>query len=141
MARVLCVDRLVGIADDCEVARLADPQLQQALLERVGVLVLVDADPGLLGLDGPGGGGVRFEQLDRQREHVLEVDPPVALLLALVVGVDAREEVGRDGRPIWCFLLPLVGRDAADLARLLFLPVPAPARMTSGPLVTWAAAR
>ncbi len=43
---------------------------------------------------------VRLEQLDGQREHVLEVDPPGACLGALVVGVEAREEVGRDGRPI-----------------------------------------
>ena len=90
------VDGLVGIAHHREVARVAQPQLEQALLERVGVLVLVDADPGLLGLDGGGGVGVRLEQLDGEREHVLEVDPVGALLGALVAGVEAREEVGRD---------------------------------------------
>ena len=74
------VDRLVGIADDREVARLADPQLEQALLERVRVLVLVDADPRLLALDEARGLLVRLEQLDGQREHVLEVDPPGAVL-------------------------------------------------------------
>ena len=38
------VDRLVGVADDDQVAAVAGERLQQPLLRRVGVLVLVDED-------------------------------------------------------------------------------------------------
>ena len=39
------VDRLVLVADDAQVVAIAQPQLEEALLERVRVLVLVDAEP------------------------------------------------------------------------------------------------
>ena len=44
------VDRLVGVADDDEVAAVAGESLEQADLARVGVLVLVDEDPGSTGV-------------------------------------------------------------------------------------------
>ena len=61
------VDRLVLVADDAQVARLAEPQLEQPLLERVRVLVLVDAEPALARADGRGGVGVGLEQLGPSR--------------------------------------------------------------------------
>ena len=59
------VDRLVLVADDADVLAIAEPQLQEALLERVRVLVLVDAEPALAGADGLGGVRVGLEQVDR----------------------------------------------------------------------------
>ncbi len=114
------VDRLVGIAHDRDVGRLAQPQLEQALLERVGVLVFVDADPGLLVLHQARGVLVRLEEVDGEREHVLEVDPMRAFLGTLVAGVDTREEVRGDRGTVLRqgVFLPARGRDAADLGPL-----------------------
>ena len=42
--------------------------------------------------------GVVLEQLDGRDQHVVEVDPAGPLLRPLVVGVQAGEELDRDGR-------------------------------------------
>ena len=69
------VDRLVLVADDAQVARLAEPQLEQPLLERVRVLVLVDAEPALARADRRGRLRVGLEQVDGLDQQVVEVDP------------------------------------------------------------------
>ena len=69
------VDRLVGVADDAHVGRRARPQLQEPLLERVRVLVLVDAEPALPGPDRRSGLRIAFEEVDRLGQQVVEVDP------------------------------------------------------------------
>ncbi len=92
------VDRLVLVADDAQVGAVAQPQLEQPLLERVGVLVFVDADPALARAHGLQRVGVGLEQVDRLDQQVVEVDPPGARLGTLVVGEDLDEEVGRDRR-------------------------------------------
>ena len=74
-------------------------QLEQPFPERVGVLVLVDAEPGLAGADEGRGGLVGLEQGDGLEQHVLVVDEPGAVLRPLVSRVHPREEVGRHGCP------------------------------------------
>ena len=56
------VDRLVLVADDAQVVAVAEPELEEALLERVRVLVLVDAEPALPGADRRGGVRVGLEE-------------------------------------------------------------------------------
>ncbi len=69
------VDRLVRVADDAQVAPIAQPQPEQVLLEPVRVLVLVDAEPRVALAHEADGVLVGLVQLDGQGEHVLEVDP------------------------------------------------------------------
>ena len=92
------VDRLVLVAHDAQVAPIADPQLEEPLLERVCVLVLVDAEPRLPGPHDRRRLAVRFEQVDRLDEQVVEVDPAGPRLRALIAVVDPHEQVGRDRR-------------------------------------------
>ena len=92
------VDRLVGVADDAQVAAIAQPQAQQILLEPIRVLVLVDAEPAVAPMRQRQRVGIGLVQLDRQRQHVLEVDPVRALLGLLVSAPEGAEDVGRDGR-------------------------------------------
>ena len=82
------VDRLLRVADRGHVVAVAAPRLEQAELERVHVLELVDEEvaepPALRGrerlvlLEGPGDEG----------EQVVEVDQAAAALAVLVGGVD-----------------------------------------------------
>ena len=90
------VDGLVFVADDAQVAAIARPQLQQALLHRVRVLVFVHAEPALPGVDGRGGLRVGLEDVDGPGQQVVEVHPPGPGLGALVAGEDADEQVERD---------------------------------------------
>ena len=92
------VDRLVLVADDADVAPVAQPQLEQPLLHRVRVLVLVHAEPALASADGLGCLRVGLEDLDGLDEQVIEIDPAGACLGPLVAGEDPREQVDRDGR-------------------------------------------
>ncbi len=92
------VDRLVLVADDAQVVALAEPQLQEPLLERVRVLVLVDAEPAFPGADRRAGIGVDLEEVDRLDQEVVEVDAPGPGLGPLVVDEDAGDQVGRDRR-------------------------------------------
>ena len=87
------VDRLGRVADDAEVAPLPQPQVEQALLERVDVLVLVDDEVAVLAAHGPGDLVVLAQDADGEQQDVLEVDDP-ALGLDLLVG---GEEPGHRG--------------------------------------------
>ena len=69
------VDRLVLVTDDGEVVPPAQPRVEERLLERVRVLVLVDREPAVAVADLVGDARVALDQPDRPLEHVLEVDP------------------------------------------------------------------
>ena len=91
------VDRLVLVADDPDVLAAAKPRVEERLLQRVRVLVLVDREPAISITDFIGDGGVRLDQPDRQFEHVLEVDPPGAPLGDFVAAIQTGHEVGGEG--------------------------------------------
>ncbi len=84
------VDRLVGVADHAQVAPVAEPQPEQVLLEPVRVLVLVDAEPAVAPMDERERVRIGLVQLDRQGQHVLEVDPVRPLLGRLVSAPEVR---------------------------------------------------
>ena len=88
------VDRLVLVADDSEVVPPAEPSVEERLLERVRVLVLVDREPAVPVADLVGDARVGLDQPDRQLQHVLEVDPPGAPLGRLVAAVQTGHQVG-----------------------------------------------
>ena len=77
-------DRLIVVADDADVVARAEPQVQQRLLQRVHVLVLVDGE----GLEARphDGGGLRVTRRTGapRPEQVLEVDRARSLLAPLV---------------------------------------------------------
>ena len=83
------VDRLVLVADDREVVAAAEPGVEQRLLERVRVLVLVDREPSIARPDLGGDSLVALDQLHGHRQHVLEVDEPGPVAGGLVVPVEA----------------------------------------------------
>ena len=82
------VDGLGDVPDDAQLAAPSQPQVQQALLERGDVLVLVDDE--VLVLAAHLGGDVLAvqEDPDGQQEHVLEVDDAALALGLLVEGQD-----------------------------------------------------
>lgn len=82
------VDRLAGIADHAQVVPVAEPQLQQALLERADVLVLVDHEVLVLGADLIGDVVPVLEDADGEQQDVLEVDDRAVPLEVLVDVVD-----------------------------------------------------
>lgn len=84
------VDGLAGVPDHAQVVPLAEPQLQQALLERADVLVLVDHEVLVLGADLLGDVVPVLEDGNGQQQDVLEVDH-TALPLEVLVG---RVELG-----------------------------------------------
>src|SRR6202007_2172805 len=86
------------VADDAQVVALAQPEIEERLLEQVDVLVLVDRERTVLSAEGRRRALVVLEQADRALEQVLEVEKPFRLLAPLVVEVDARHEVGGDRR-------------------------------------------
>ena len=92
------VDRLVVVADDAEVVAVAEPVLEQRLLQEIDVLILVDGERAVLSAEGRGRASVALEQAHRPLEQVLEVEEAVGLLASLVVDVDLRHQVDRDGR-------------------------------------------
>ena len=84
------VDRLRRVPDDADVAPLAQPQVEQGLLEAVDVLVLVDDEVPVLVAHRPGHLLVLAQDADHEEQDVLEVDDaPVGL--DLLVG---RDEAG-----------------------------------------------
>ena len=92
------VDGLVLVADHGQVPPLPQPGLQQRLLQRVGVLVLVDREPAVLAAELLGHVLAGLEPLQHADQHVLEVDPPGPLLGPLVAPEHAREQVTGDRR-------------------------------------------
>ena len=89
------VDRLVLVADDREVIAAAEPGVEQRLLERVRVLVLVDREPSIARPDLGRDSLVALDQLHGHRQHVLEVDEPGPVAGGLVVPIEASHEVRR----------------------------------------------
>ena len=92
------VDRLVVVADGAELVPVAEPEIEQRLLEEVDVLVLVDREraPALVHR-GPRP-VVPFEQAHRPLEQVLEVEQPLRRLPPLVLAEDPAHEVARQRR-------------------------------------------
>ncbi len=92
------VDRLVVVAHHAEVVAIAEPAVEQRGLQRVHVLELVDGERVEPFADRLGRRRIRVEHLDREPEHVLEVDLAVRLLAPLVALVHAEHQLGRDRR-------------------------------------------
>ncbi|ESU46325.1 hypothetical protein P376_5701 [Streptomyces sp. HCCB10043] len=86
------VDRLAGVADDAEVVPVADPEVEQPLLERADVLVLVDDEVLVLAAHVVGDVSPVLEDADHQQQHVLEVDHRAVALELFVRGVDLGED-------------------------------------------------
>lgn len=82
------VDRLAGVADDAQVVPLAEPQVQEALLEGADVLVLVNHEVLVLGADLLGDVVPVLEDGDSQQQDVFEVDDGAVPLEVLVDGVE-----------------------------------------------------
>ena len=81
------VDGLAGVAHDAEVVAAAEPQLQEPLLQRRDVLVLVDDEVPVLLPDGRGHLRVLLQDADGDQQHVLEVDD-VAVGLDVLIGLE-----------------------------------------------------
>ncbi len=82
------VDGLAGVADHAQAVPVAQPQLQQPLLQRADVLVLVDHEVVVLPADGLRDVVPVLEHAHRQQQHVLEVDHAALALELLVHAVD-----------------------------------------------------
>ena len=81
------VDGLGDVTDDAQLAAPAQPQVQQALLERGDVLVLVDDEVAVLLTDRGGDVVALLEDADREQQDVLEVDD-AARGLDVLVGIE-----------------------------------------------------
>ena len=92
------VDRLVVVADDAEIVAVAEPQVEQLLLEQVHVLHLVDGERAVLRAERLAHLGVLLEEPHRELEQILEVDEPLCRLALLVFAVDALHQVERNRR-------------------------------------------
>ena len=92
------VDRLVVVADGADVVALAEPELEQRLLEQVHVLVLVDGERPVACLHDTERVRVALVQLDRTSEQILEVHRAALLLAAFVVAEHALHQLRRDRR-------------------------------------------
>ena len=92
------VDRLVVVADRAEVVPLAEPEIEQRLLEEVDVLVLVDGEGTPAVVHRRAGGVIALQQACRPLEEVLEVEQPLGRLPPLVLPEHAQRKVGRDRR-------------------------------------------
>ena len=113
------VDRLVVVADRAELVAVAEPALEQRLLQEVHVLVLVDRERAVAVADLLERARVRVEEPDRELDQVLEVDVALLDLAPLVVAVDAQHQVLRDRRLVVAERAQVVlGRDAPVLRPL-----------------------
>ena len=92
------VDRLIVVADHAEIVAVAEPVLEQCLLEQVHVLVFVDRERAVLCAKGRHRPFVALEETHRALEQVLEVEQPFGFLAPLVVPVDTCHQVGGDRR-------------------------------------------
>ena len=88
------VDRLVRVADDAEVGAVAEPQLQQPVLEGRDVLELVDHEVPVLRAHPLPGDVLGVEQTGGEQQHVLEVDATALVLDLLVLVLDLGDGVG-----------------------------------------------
>ena len=88
------VDRLVGIADDAEVVAVTEPGIEQALLQRRDVLVLVDHEVPIARAHLFGDVGELLDRAGHDQQQVGEVELAGAPLGLLVLGVD----LGHRGR-------------------------------------------
>jgi hypothetical protein len=125
------VDRLIGITDDKEIAVPLRQRRNQHVLHPVGVLVLIDQDvlePLLVALQQV---RRRFEQIDRLRQQIVEIERVGAAQEAFVRLVSPRHDLlvvrgGQTARLIRRHQLALRGGDAAQHApRLIDLGVDA----------------
>jgi hypothetical protein len=92
------VNRLVVVADRAEVVPVAEPEVEQRLLEQVHVLVLIDGEGSPAVVHRRPHALVPFEQPRRLLEQVLEVEQPLRGLTSLVLPEHPQREVGRDRR-------------------------------------------
>ncbi|CAH0327014.1 hypothetical protein SRABI128_05707 [Microbacterium sp. Bi128] len=81
------VDGLAGVAHDAELVASAEPQLQEPLLQRRDVLVLVDDEVPVLFPDGRCHLWVLLQDPHGDQQHVLEVDD-VAVGLDVLIGLE-----------------------------------------------------
>ncbi len=82
------VDRLAGVPHDAQAVPLAEPQVEEPLLERADVLVLVDHEVLVLAADLVGDVVAVLEDADREQQDVLEVHRRAVALELLVHRVD-----------------------------------------------------
>ena len=92
------VDGLVVVADDAEIVTVAEPMLEQLLLQQVDVLVLVDRERAVLRAERVAHLRVLLEEPQRELEQVFEVDQALGLLPPLVLAEDTVHQVGGDRR-------------------------------------------
>ena len=110
------VDRLVVVADRTEIVAVAQPEVEQRLLEEVDVLVLVDREGAPAVVHGRAGSVVGLQQSRRALEEVLEVEQPLGGLAPLVLAEHPEHEVGRDRRLVIAEPVAVrIGREAAVL--------------------------
>ena len=114
------VDGLLRVADHAQVGPAAPPGLQEGLLERVHVLVLVDEQVAVAPADGVGVGAVPRHLGDDQGQQVVEVDHPPVPLQRLVPLVELGH-LGRGERGA-----PPGRRRGAGVGRRADLPGPRP---------------
>ncbi len=116
------VDGLGRVPDHAYVVSLTHPEVQQPLLERVDVLVLVDHEVVVLRAHDAGDIVALRKDADGQQQHVLEVDNP-ALGLDLLVGLQhpghgGGVEAGRVAARATCGGGVSLGRQQTDLGPL-----------------------
>ena len=87
------VDGLGRVPDHAHIVTFTYPQVQQALLQCVDVLVLVDYEVAVLRTHDPGDVLALGQDADGQQQHVLEVDDP-PLGLELFVGLQHASHCG-----------------------------------------------
>ncbi|CAB4851719.1 unannotated protein [freshwater metagenome] len=85
------VDGLAGIADNTEVVAVAEPELEEPLLQGVDVLVLIDGEPAIGRADLIDDIGAGVEHPDGEQQDILEVDEPLGCLAVVVGRVDRRD--------------------------------------------------
>ncbi|GAA5009650.1 hypothetical protein GCM10025734_52950 [Kitasatospora paranensis] len=115
------VDGLAGVADHAQARAAGRPLVEQPLLERRDVLVLVDGEVPVLGADPVGDLRAVLQDGGGEQQHVLEVDHPAFALGLLVGGVDPGD-LGRVPRRVAAALEDgrrvVVGDDLGDLGPL-----------------------
>src|SRR4029077_543508 len=116
--------RLVVVADRTELVAVAEPPIEQRLLQEVHVLVLVDGERAEVAANLGQGAGILVEETDRRFEEVLEVDEPSLFLLDLVAAEDAEHQIRRDRRLVLAQAPPGRPRRQAEVLCPPALPPP-----------------